>query len=70
MSYEDPQSRFPLTFHPADDAPNKDNDMMMAIITQSNPSEQLRQRKEHQHHLRVLQPIGTGSSAGFRSATH
>ena len=33
MSYEDPESRFPLTFHPADDALNKDNDTMMAIIT-------------------------------------
>ena len=33
MPYEDPESRFPLTFHPADDALNKDNDMMMAIIT-------------------------------------
>jgi len=32
MPYEDPESRFPLTFHPADDALNKDNDMMMAII--------------------------------------
>jgi len=33
MPYEDPESRFPLTFHPTDDAINKDNDMMMAIIT-------------------------------------
>jgi hypothetical protein len=33
MPYEDPESRFPLTFHPADDALNKDNDMIMAIIT-------------------------------------
>jgi len=33
MLYEDAESRFPLTFHPADDALNKDNDMMMAIIT-------------------------------------
>jgi len=33
MPYEDLESRFPLTFHFADDALNKDNDMMMAIIT-------------------------------------
>jgi len=34
MPYEDPQTRFPLTFHPFDDALNKDTDLMMAIITQ------------------------------------
>jgi hypothetical protein len=33
MPYEDPESRLRLTFHPTDDALNKDNDMMMAIIT-------------------------------------
>jgi len=33
MPYEDPESKFPLTFHPFDDALNKDNDVMMAIIT-------------------------------------
>ena len=33
MPYEDPETRFPLTFHIADDTLNKDNDMMMAIIT-------------------------------------
>jgi hypothetical protein len=33
MPYEDAESRFPLTFHPANGALNKDNDMMMAIIT-------------------------------------
>jgi hypothetical protein len=33
MPYEDEESRFPLTFHPTDDALNKDNDLMMAIIT-------------------------------------
>jgi len=33
MPYEDLEFRFPLTFHPADDALNKDNDIMMAIIT-------------------------------------
>jgi len=33
MPYEDEEPRFPLTFHPADDALNKDNDLMMAIIT-------------------------------------
>jgi len=33
MPYEDAKSRFPLTFHPANDALNKDNDLMMAIIT-------------------------------------
>jgi len=33
MPYEDPETRFPLTFHPFDNALNKDNDMMMAIIT-------------------------------------
>jgi len=33
MPYEDAESRFPLTFHPADDILNKDNDLMMAIIT-------------------------------------
>jgi len=32
MPYEDP-ARFPLTFHPFDDALNKDHDVMMAIIT-------------------------------------
>jgi len=33
MPYEDLESRFLLTFHPFDDALNKDNDVMMAIIT-------------------------------------
>jgi hypothetical protein len=33
MPYEDEESRFPLTFHPADDTLNKDNDLMTAIIT-------------------------------------
>ena len=33
MPYEDPETRFPLTFHPFDNAINKDNDLMMAIIT-------------------------------------
>jgi len=33
MPYEDPETRFPLTFHPFDDALHKDNDLMMAIIT-------------------------------------
>jgi hypothetical protein len=33
MPYEDPKTRFPLTFHPFDDALNKDHDLMMAIIT-------------------------------------
>jgi len=33
MPYEDLETRFPLTFHPFDDALNKDNDLMMAIIT-------------------------------------
>jgi len=33
MPYEDPETRFPFTFHPFDDALNKDNDLMMAIIT-------------------------------------
>jgi len=33
MPYENEESRFPLTFHPADDALNKDDDLMMAIIT-------------------------------------
>jgi len=33
MPYEDPKTRFPLTFHPFDDALNKDSDLMMAIIT-------------------------------------
>jgi len=33
MPYEDLESRFLLTFHPFDDALNKDNDLMMAIIT-------------------------------------
>jgi len=33
MSYEDQETRFPFTFHPFDDALNKDNDLMMAIIT-------------------------------------
>jgi len=33
MHYEDPESRFPLTFLPFDDALNKDNDLMMASIT-------------------------------------
>jgi len=33
MPYEDEESRFPLSFHPADDALNKDNDLMMEIIT-------------------------------------
>jgi len=33
MPYEDLETRFLLTFHPFDDALNKDNDLMMAIIT-------------------------------------
>jgi len=33
MPYEDPENKFPLTFHPFDDALNKDHDLMMAIIT-------------------------------------
>jgi len=33
MPYEDPDTRFPLTFHPFDDALNKDHDVMMAPIT-------------------------------------
>ena len=33
MPYEDPETIFPLTFHPFDDALNKDTDLMMAIIT-------------------------------------
>ena len=33
MPYEDLETRFTLTFHPFDDALNKDNDLMMAIIT-------------------------------------
>ena len=33
MPYEDPETRFPLTFHPFDNALNKDQDLMMAIIT-------------------------------------
>ena len=33
MPYEDLETRFPLIFHPFDNALNKDNDLMMAIIT-------------------------------------
>jgi len=33
MPFEDPKTRFPLNFHPFEDALNKDNDLMMAIIT-------------------------------------
>jgi len=33
MPYEDIETRFPLTFHPFDNALNKDHDLMMAIIT-------------------------------------
>jgi len=33
MPYEDPDTRFPLIFHPFNDALNKDHDVMMAIIT-------------------------------------
>jgi hypothetical protein len=33
MSYEDPETIFPLTFHPFDNALHKDNDLMKAIIT-------------------------------------
>jgi len=33
MPYEDPDTRFPLTFHPFDNALNKDHDLMLAIIT-------------------------------------
>jgi len=33
MPYEDPDTRFLLTFHPFNDALNKDRDVMMAIIT-------------------------------------
>ena len=33
MPYVDEESRFPVLFHPADEALNKTNDLMMAIIT-------------------------------------
>jgi len=33
MPYEDPEMRFPLTFHLFDNALNKNNDLMTAIIT-------------------------------------
>jgi len=33
MPYEDPDNRFPLSFHSFDNALNKDHDLMMAIIT-------------------------------------
>jgi len=33
MPYEDPDTRFPLIFHPFNDALNKDHDVMMALIT-------------------------------------
>jgi len=33
MPYEDPDTRFHLTFHPFDDALNKDHEVMMALIT-------------------------------------
>jgi len=33
MSYDDLETRFPLTFHPFDNALNKDNELMMVIIT-------------------------------------
>jgi len=33
MPYVDEEYRFPLLFHPADEALNKDNDLMMAIFT-------------------------------------
>jgi len=33
MPYEDPETRFLLTFHPFDDSLNKDHDLMMAIIS-------------------------------------
>jgi len=33
MPYEDTETIFPLTFHPFDNALNKDHDLMMAIIT-------------------------------------
>ena len=33
MPYEDLETRFPLIFHPFDDALNKDHDLMMAINT-------------------------------------
>jgi len=33
MPYEDPDTRFPLVFHPFNDALNKDHDVMMVIIT-------------------------------------
>jgi len=34
VPHEDTETRFPLTFHPFDNALNKDHDLMMAIITQ------------------------------------
>jgi len=33
MPYVDEDSRFPLLLHPADEGLNKDNDLMMTIIT-------------------------------------
>jgi len=33
MPYDDPDTMFPLVFHPFNDALNKDHDVMMALIT-------------------------------------
>jgi len=68
MPYEDPETRFPLTFHLFDDALNKDHNLMMAIITPNYTSELLRQWENFQHHLQVLQSIGTSSSTGLWTA--
>ena len=33
MPYDDPDTMFPLVFHPFNDARNKDHDVMMALTT-------------------------------------
>jgi len=69
MPYEDTETRFPLTFHTFDNALNNDHDLMMAIITsRAIPVNFFGSGKNLQPHLRILQPIGTGSSTGLWSA--
>jgi hypothetical protein len=52
VPYIDEETRFPFLFNFADDALNKDDELMMAIITpRAIPVNTFGSGKKHQHHL-------------------
>jgi hypothetical protein len=52
VPYIDEETRFPLLFNFADDALNKDDELMMATITpRAIPVNTFGSGKKHQHHL-------------------